>query len=92
MLGPGIPAQLVLNKSATKGVLAAASRPTYLNNDLQFEIREVIVLRFCKDFYALNEEKKMKYGLHFWSGEGNSNQFFKDVSHWQPIPSPPELI
>ena len=26
--------------------------------DLQFELREVVVLRFCKDFYAKNEEKK----------------------------------
>ena len=28
--------------------------------DLQFEMREVIVLRFCKDFYARNEEKRAK--------------------------------
>ena len=57
--------------------------------DLQFEVREVIVLRFCKDFYARNEEKRKKHGLHFWSGEGNSNQFFADVTHWQPIPNSP---
>ena len=43
--------------------------------DLQFEIREVVVLRFCKDFYARNEEKRAKHGLHFWAGEGNSNHF-----------------
>ena len=43
--------------------------------DFQFETREVVVLRFCKDFYAKNEEKRAKHGLHFWSGEGNSNHF-----------------
>ena len=57
--------------------------------DLQFEEREVVVLRFCKDFYAKNEEKKEKYGRHFWAGEGNSNHFFKDVTHWRSIPSGP---
>ena len=30
--------------------------------DLQFEIREVVVLRFCKDFYARNEEKSQTRG------------------------------
>ena len=58
--------------------------------DLQFEIREVVVLRFCKDFYAKNEEKRTKHGLHFWAGEGNSNHFFADVTHWRPIPMGPE--
>ena len=57
--------------------------------DLQFEQREVVVLRFCKDFYAKNEEKRAKHGLHFWAGEGNSNHFFSDVTHWCPIPEGP---
>ena len=30
--------------------------------DLQFEIREVVVLRFCKDFYARNEGKGQTRG------------------------------
>ena len=58
--------------------------------DLQFEIREVVMLRFCKDFYARNVEKRAKHGLHFWAGEGNSNHFFADVTHWRPIPMGPE--
>ena len=58
--------------------------------DLQFEIREVVVLRFCKGFYAKNEEKRAKHGLHFWAGEGNSNHFFADVTHWRPMPVGPE--
>jgi hypothetical protein len=28
----------------------------------------------------------MKHGRHFWQGEGNSNHFFKDVTHWMPLP------
>lgn len=57
--------------------------------DFQYEMREVVVLRFCKDFYAKNEEKREKHGLHFWAGEGNSNHFFADVTHWMPIPYGP---
>jgi hypothetical protein len=56
---------------------------------LEAELREVIVLRFCKDFYANNAEKAGRHGVHFWSGEGNSNHFFTDVTHWLPMPNGP---
>jgi hypothetical protein len=52
----------------------------------EFELREVIVLRFLRDFYPEGSEKRHKHGAHFWQGEGNSNHFFADVSHWMPIP------
>lgn len=55
----------------------------------EFEIREVIVLKFCMNFYPEGSEKHQKYGAHFWQGEGNSNHFFSDVTHWMEIPSPP---
>jgi len=58
--------------------------------DLEFEIREVIVLRFLSDFYPAGSEKRVKHGPHFWQGEGNSNHFFEDVTHWQPMPGGPE--
>ena len=57
---------------------------------LEFEIREVIVLKFLKDFYAEGSEKRAKHGAHFWQGEGNSNHFFADVTHWAPIPAGPD--
>ena len=57
---------------------------------LEFELREVVVLRFCLNFYKDNPDKLEKHGLHFWAGEGNSNHFFKDVTHWRPMPSGPE--
>ncbi len=55
----------------------------------EFELREVIVLRFLKDFYPTGSEKFLKHGPHFWQGEGNSNHFFKDVTHWMPMPEYP---
>ncbi len=55
----------------------------------EFELREVIVLRFLKDFYPEGSEKFIKHGPHFWQGEGNSNHFFKDVTHWLPMPAKP---
>ena len=57
---------------------------------LEFEIREVIVLKFLKDFYSEGTEKWKKHGPHFWQGEGNSNHFFADVTHWAPIPEGPQ--
>ena len=55
--------------------------------DLAFETREVIVLRFCQDYFSDQAEKCEKHGRHFWAGEGNSNHFFSDVTHWMPIPT-----
>ncbi len=55
----------------------------------EFELREIIVLRFLQDFYPEGSEKQLKHGSHFWQGEGNSNHFFKDVTHWMPIPDKP---
>ena len=54
----------------------------------EFEIREVIILRFLKDFYPEGSEKYAKHGPHFWQGEGNSNHFFHDVVSWCAIPHP----
>jgi hypothetical protein len=35
----------------------------------EYEMREVIVLRFQKDFYPEGSEKRLKHGAHFWRGE-----------------------
>lgn len=55
----------------------------------EFEMREIIVLRFLENFYPEGTEKNLKHGPHFWQGEGNSNHFFRDVSHWMPMPGAP---
>ncbi len=49
----------------------------------------VIFLRFAKDFFKETNPKREKFGAHFWLGEGQSNQYFKDVSHWLPVPEGP---
>ena len=56
---------------------------------LEYAMREVVILHFRKNFFADNEEKRKKHGLHFWSGEGNSNHFYHDVTHWKSIPEVP---
>lgn len=58
--------------------------------EMKFELREVIVLKFLKDFYIDRPDKQEKHGLHFWQGEGNSNHFFADVTHWSPMPDAPQ--
>ncbi|MEJ6680531.1 MAG: DUF551 domain-containing protein [Flavobacteriales bacterium] len=59
-------------------------------NAFGFEIREVIVLVFLENFYKDDHEKREKYGSHFWQGEGNSNHFFSDVTHWAEMQKGPE--
>lgn len=54
------------------------------------ELREVVILRFAKDFFLANPSKTGYTGEpHFWLGEGTSNRFFADVTHWMPIPHAP---
>jgi hypothetical protein len=53
----------------------------------EFELREVVVMKFLLDFYPHGSEKREKHGAHFWQGEGNSNHFFADVTHWMPMPT-----
>jgi len=55
------------------------------------EERAVIVLRFAKEYFVKNPSKTGKAtGTHFWLGEGSSNHFFEDVTHWMPLPERPE--
>jgi len=56
----------------------------------EFEVRETMVMYFIRDFYREGSEKWENYGSHFWQGEGNSNHFFKDVTHWMAIPEAPK--
>ena len=55
-----------------------------------FEMREVIVLRFMENFFAAQQDKADAHGRHFWSGEGASNQYFGAVTHWMPMPEAPQ--
>lgn len=50
----------------------------------------VIFLRFARDFFGPNNPKREKFGPHFWLGEGQSNHYFDDVTHWMPVPKGPK--
>lgn len=54
------------------------------------EERNIVVLRFALDFFVHNPSKTGKAtGPHFWIGEGTSNRFFEEVTHWMPLPEQP---
>ncbi|MCB0795229.1 MAG: DUF551 domain-containing protein [Flavobacteriales bacterium] len=54
------------------------------------ELREAVILRFHQDFFVKNPSKTGKArGDHFWTGEGTSNHFFHEVTHWRPLPEGP---
>ena len=54
------------------------------------EERNVAVMKFAHDFFITNPSKTGKaVGTHFWIGEGTSNRFFHEVSHWMPMPDAP---
>jgi len=54
------------------------------------EQRNVVVMRFAKDFFLTNPSKTGYQGPpHFWLGEGTSNRFFLEITHWMPLPATP---
>lgn len=54
------------------------------------ELRELLLLRFLKDWFVHNPSKTGKaVGDHLWNGEGSSNHFFDAVTHWMPLPEAP---
>ncbi|HNR56349.1 MAG TPA: DUF551 domain-containing protein [Flavobacteriales bacterium] len=54
------------------------------------EVRQVVILRFLKDHFLKNPSRTGYNGEpHFWQGEGSSNKFFAEVSHWMPLPDAP---
>ncbi|HQW04339.1 MAG: DUF551 domain-containing protein [Flavobacteriales bacterium] len=57
------------------------------------ELRDVVILRFAKDFFVKNPSKTGYSGSpHFWLGEGTSNRYFDDVVYWMALPEITELI
>jgi hypothetical protein len=55
-----------------------------------YEDRHVIILRFMLDFFVKNPSRTGRAtSPHFWTGEGSSNHFFEDVTHWMPLPDVP---
>ena len=54
------------------------------------ELREVLVMRFAHDFFVKQPSRTGYAGIpHFGLGEGTSNRFFHEVTHWMPLPERP---
>ncbi len=54
------------------------------------EQRNIAVMKFAFDFFIKNPSKTGKAtGPHFWIGEGASNRFFEEVTHWMEMPEAP---
>lgn len=54
------------------------------------EERNVVMLRFAEDWFQRNPSKTGRVThRHFWLGEGGSNCFFEQVTHWMPLPGRP---
>jgi hypothetical protein len=54
------------------------------------EQRHVVIMRFAHDFFVKNPSRTgHTESTHFWLGEGASNRFFHEVSHWMPVPQRP---
>lgn len=54
------------------------------------ELRPVVILRFAADFFMKNPSRTGYSGSpHLWLGEGTSNRFFGEVTHWMPLPEAP---
>lgn len=56
------------------------------------EARPAVILRFARDFFLKNPSRTGQVtSPHFWLGEGTSNHFFEDVTHWMSLPAGPDL-
>tara|TARA_Y100000589_G_scaffold183996_1_gene174335 strand:+ start:9390 stop:9674 length:285 start_codon:yes stop_codon:yes gene_type:complete len=57
----------------------------------QVELKPIKVLTFIKNFYGSHKPKHKNNSTNdFWSGEGLSNHFFQEVTHWMPLPKKPK--
>lgn len=60
-------------------------------NPTDVDLKAIKILKFEENFYGPHKAKhKNNEGVHFWSGEGLSNHFFQEVSHWMPLPNFPK--
>lgn len=60
-------------------------------NPGEVELKPLKVLTFIKGFYGKQKPRhKNSSSDDFWSGEGLSNHFFQEVSHWMPMPEKPK--
>lgn len=54
------------------------------------ELKPIKIVVFIKDFYGDHKPRhKNSTSDDFWSGDGLSNHFFQEVTHWMPLPGIP---
>ncbi len=59
-------------------------------NPSETEFKPIQILTFEMNFYGPHRPRhKNSQSDHFWSGNGLSNHFFQEVSHWMPLPNHP---
>jgi hypothetical protein len=59
-------------------------------NPYETEHKPIKILRFIKNFYGRHKQRhKNSQSDDFWSGEGLTNHFFQEVTHWLPLPEAP---
>lgn len=57
------------------------------------EERNAVIMKFAHEHFLKNPTKTGYTGSpHFWLGEGGSNKFFGDVTHWMRLPVEPEQV
>lgn len=57
----------------------------------EVELKTIKIVVFVKDFYGEHKQRhKNSTSDDFWSGDGLSNHFFQEVTHWMPLPGKPE--
>ena len=59
-------------------------------NPSETEHKPIQILTFEKNFYGAHRPRhKNSASDDFWNGNGLSNHFFQEVSHWMPLPKNP---
>lgn len=59
-------------------------------NPSEVELKPIKILVFVKGFYGTHKKRhKNSESDDFWSGDGLSNHFFQEVTHWMPLPKTP---
>lgn len=86
-----IPCEDRLPEDGERVLAVVPGNEVLLPGKAQFEMREVLVLRFMENFFAEQSDRAGSHGRHFWSGEGASNQYFNAVTHWMPMPEAPVI-
>lgn len=59
-------------------------------NPTEVSLIPIKILTFVKNFYGSHKPRhKNSTSDDFWSGEGLSNHFFQEVTHWMELPQNP---